>query len=223
MLFNIMKDVFYDQIFCIWVCRMEGDSLAPPCQSEDEVINSILDLISERYSSLTEGSPSLPADVHPVLYDLGCGDGRICVEACRRYAKLRAKGCEIEESLVARMHKNIAQYQLEDRMCALHDDLRSLCLDDAHFIVVYLLSESIAEVKAKLIHALLSNHGGRGCILVCNTWGIKDPDVVPKMRINCGYNENTTLFVYDRSSVRVSYRDTYSAPEAAPTAAPGSS
>jgi len=189
---------------------MEGDSLAPPCQSEDDVISNILDLVSENYSALVRSNESsLPADSVPVLYDLGCGDGRICIEACRRYKNMWGKGCEIEESLIARMHRNIAKFNLSERVSALHDDLRSLCLDDAHFIVVYLLPESVAEIKGKLIHALLTNHGGRGCVIIFNTWGIKDPHITPKLKISCGYNENTSLFLYDRSSVSEGYCDTY--------------
>lgn len=193
---------------------MEGDSLAPPCQSEDDVISNILDLVSVPYSALVsdEKVDHLASDSNPVLYDLGCGDGRICIEACRRFTALKAKGCEIEESLVERMHKNIAKFNMEDRMVAIHDDLRSICLDDAHFIVVYLLRESISEIKGKLIHALLTNHGGRGCILIMNTWGIKDADITPTQTVSCGYNNNTNLFVYDRSSVSATYKDTYSDP-----------
>ena len=42
---------------------MEGDSLAPPCQTDMEVVEAILD-----FANLDEKS---------VLYDLGCGDGCI--------------------------------------------------------------------------------------------------------------------------------------------------
>lgn len=46
---------------------MEGDSLAPPCGASIQVIHSMLHLAN--------------LSSHDVLYDLGCGDGRICLEA----------------------------------------------------------------------------------------------------------------------------------------------
>ena len=188
---------------------MEGDSLAPPCQSEDEVIASILDLIAGHYEAVMDASSNVEVPVNPLMYDLGCGDGRICVEGCKRFPALRAIGCEIEESLIPRMKKNISDFGLEDRMEPLNEDLRNISLDGAHIIVVYLLAESIAEIKPKLIHALLSNHGGEGCVVVCNSWGIKDKDVTPNKKVSCGYGNNTTLFLYDRSSVGAGYVDTY--------------
>ena len=46
---------------------MDGDSLAPPCGASIPVIHSLLEL-AELSSK-------------DVLYDLGCGDGRVCLEA----------------------------------------------------------------------------------------------------------------------------------------------
>lgn len=60
---------------------MEGDSLAPPCQSENDIIDIILNLVE-----ITNNSR---------VYDLGCGDGRICIEASKRYG-CHSVGVEIE-------------------------------------------------------------------------------------------------------------------------------
>ena len=49
---------------------MEGDSMAPPCGTSVSTIHSILQFLQ------------LHGD--DVLYDLGCGDGRICLEAWHR-------------------------------------------------------------------------------------------------------------------------------------------
>ena len=50
---------------------IDGDSLAPPCQAELDVVESIINLASLSKSS--------------ILCDLGCGDGRIPIYASYMY------------------------------------------------------------------------------------------------------------------------------------------
>jgi len=76
---------------------LEGDSLAPPCQADLDIVTHILNLAQPGPDS--------------VLYDLGCGDGRICIEATRRFG-CRSVGCEIEASLVARFRHHLASAAL---------------------------------------------------------------------------------------------------------------
>lgn len=64
---------------------MEGDSLAPPCQADMDVVSAILDLAQPSHEDR--------------LYDLGCGDGRIPLEAALKY-KCVSTGVEIEDKLI---------------------------------------------------------------------------------------------------------------------------
>jgi hypothetical protein len=66
---------------------MEGDSLAPPCGSSITTIHRLFD-----FAELSASD---------VLYDLGCGDARVCLEAYARY-QCTTVGVEIEEDLVNR-------------------------------------------------------------------------------------------------------------------------
>ena len=163
---------------------LEGDSLAPPCQADMDVIDAILSLCSPTSSSR--------------LYDLGCGDGRICIEATKRFGCYSA-GCEIEDSLIERFKYHITRLvdpNLVARIRIIHDDLRNLTLDDATIIVLYLLPESIEEIKPMLVQAL-----ERGAVLVCNTWGPKG--LTPVQKVDCGFSNNVKLLKYDRSSLFV--------------------
>ena len=65
---------------------MEGDSLAPPCGSSIPFIHSMLSV-----AKVSSGD---------ALYDLGCGDGRICFEALVKYHSRQVVGIEIEKDLV---------------------------------------------------------------------------------------------------------------------------
>lgn len=75
---------------------MEGDSLAPPCGSSVSTIHSLLDL-----AEITSDD---------VLYDLGCGDARVCLEAFAR-CHCRTVGVEIEADLVQRANRLIAHWE----------------------------------------------------------------------------------------------------------------
>ena len=94
---------------------IEGDSLAPPCGSSLSIVHSLLDLAFE---SVMQGN-DLNNNDEEVLYDLGCGDGRVCLEAYWRYYKtkddgkngnnreMQCVGVEIEEDLVVRFRELI--------------------------------------------------------------------------------------------------------------------
>lgn len=74
---------------------MEGDSLAPPCGTSPSVVRSLLSVANVE-----------PADV---LYDLGCGDGRVCLEAYWNFGAKACVGVEIEEDLVRRFRQLVAE------------------------------------------------------------------------------------------------------------------
>lgn len=67
---------------------MEGDSLAPPCGAAIHTIHEMLKLAG--------------CSEKDVVWDLGCGDGRICLEAFVHFKVQHAVGVEIEDDLVDR-------------------------------------------------------------------------------------------------------------------------
>lgn len=98
---------------------LEGDSLAPPCGSSISVVHSLIDLAFE--SSQLPDEKNEKYEGEEVLYDLGCGDGRVCLEAYWRYMnadtnngeqqnlprKIQCVGVEIEDDLVVRFRELI--------------------------------------------------------------------------------------------------------------------
>lgn len=157
---------------------LEGDSLAPPCQSEDDIISSILELTASYLHS------------DSTFYDLGCGDGRA---ATQRFSCFSV-GVEIEEYLIDKFNMSVSSSGLESKIKVVHGDLQLIELDDASVISIYLLPESIELIKEKLLHAL-----ARGCVIVCNTWGIKGLNY--SRIITVGYAHNVTLYLYDQTSI----------------------
>lgn len=157
---------------------MEGDSLAPPCQSDNDVVSSII-----RLAAVTAADH---------LMDLGCGDGRICIEASKVYGA-RSTGVEIEPQLIEQFIANVASNRLEDLVSVVQGDLMELDLSPATVITLYLLPEAIELIKPKLIAAI-----DRGCRLICHTWGPKG--VAPTRREYCGEWNNVTLLYYEKQT-----------------------
>ena len=161
---------------CFW---MEGDSLAPPCQSDMEIVNAILETAN-------------PSD-RDHLMDIGCGDGRIPIEASLKY-NCKSTGVEIEENLVNIFRKRIARMNIEDKVTALHCDLRSIDFNIATILIIYLLPEAIEEIKDKLLEYVKKNK-----IIICNTWGPKG--WIYKSKTICGFSNNVTVYLYDHTSI----------------------
>jgi SAM-dependent methyltransferase len=168
---------------------LEGDSLAPPCQAELDVVESILDL-AEPYLQCVDG---ISVPTHRLLYDLGCGDGRICTEATRRFG-CKSIGCEIEPRLIEQFAKNIKLLHLGDKVTTVQGDLCELELAPSSVIVAYLLPESVELIREKLINALKS-----GSVVIFNTWGLKG--VPHKLKVSCGFANNCNLLLYDASCI----------------------
>jgi SAM-dependent methyltransferase len=157
---------------------MEGDSLAPPCQAEYDVVNAIIHL----------ASPYLNSEAY--LIDLGCGDGRICI-AATKFCGCYSIGCEIETVLVEKFTSKVIKEGLEKKIQIIHDDLRNIDFSIAQVIVLYLLPESVLEITKSLIEAIKN-----GSVVICNTWGIKS--LKPTKKLCCGFTNNVNLFLYDK-------------------------
>lgn len=125
------------------------------------------------------------------MIDLGCGDGRICIEAAKRYGT-KARGVEIEEYLIARFHESIKANGLQDLVSVSHGDLLEEDLSDATVIVTYLLPEALEQLKEKF--TALLRQPGKNVRIICNSWGI--PGMTPAERHDAGAYGNVPLLVY---------------------------
>ena len=92
-----------------------------------------------------------------VLYDLGCGDGRIVVAAAKKL-RCRAVGFEIDELRVAEARKNVARAKVDKLATIEQKDVFTIDLNPASVVTLYLLP----ELNVKLIPQLQKlNPGSR--------------------------------------------------------------
>ena len=79
------------------------------------------------------------AGVQPddVVFDIGSGDGRIVIAAAELFGA-RAVGIEIDEALVERSRKTIAEKKLEDKVHIIHANALDVDLGPADVVTLYL-------------------------------------------------------------------------------------
>lgn len=80
------------------------------------------------------------ADVRPgeVVYDLGCGDGRICIAAAKKY-KVKSWGFDIHPDRVRESRENVKAAGVQDLVAIEQKDIFQLDLSKADVITLYLL------------------------------------------------------------------------------------
>jgi len=71
------------------------------------------------------------------LYDLGCGDGRILIDAAEKY-KVRAVGIEIGQSLAEKAAANVRKHGLQNQVKVIHGNFMNTDLSPANVITLYL-------------------------------------------------------------------------------------
>lgn len=84
-----------------------------------------------------------------LLYDLGCGDGRIVVTAAKRYG-CRAIGYDIDPQRVKESLENVRENKVEHLVTIEQKDIFTLDLSEANVITLYLLP----RLNVKLIPQL---------------------------------------------------------------------
>jgi SAM-dependent methyltransferase len=125
--------------------------------------------------------PYLPTDQHvvnkmmemarvtrgDVLYDLGCGDGRICITAARLGA--RAVGVEIDLTRLRECHDNLRNTQLRDRVEFRRESFFDVDLRPASVVALYLLPAINRRLRPKLMYELRP-----GARIIANYFEIAD-------------------------------------------------
>lgn len=91
------------------------------------------------------------ADLRPgdVVYDLGCGDGRIVVAAAKRQ-KIKAVGVDIDPERVAESRENVRAAGLDASVHIRQADVFDLDLRDADVVFLYLTPRLNARLMPQL-------------------------------------------------------------------------
>jgi SAM-dependent methyltransferase len=88
-----------------------------------------------------------------VVYDLGCGDGRIVIAAAKQFGA-RGVCVEIDPELVKKSRANAAQAGVADRIAFLEQDLFKTDLRDATVVTLFLLPDLNLRLRPILVRDL---------------------------------------------------------------------
>jgi ubiquinone/menaquinone biosynthesis C-methylase UbiE len=84
-----------------------------------------------------------------VLYDLGCGDGRIVVTAAQRYG-VNATGVDIDPERIAEAKENATKAGVNDKVRFVEGNLFEADLSKASVVTLYLLPSVNMKLRPKL-------------------------------------------------------------------------
>ncbi|MCW5981180.1 MAG: class I SAM-dependent methyltransferase [Bryobacteraceae bacterium] len=152
--------------FTVACCAVLAAALALPAQYQDgqydvpyvptpqEVVDGMLDLAQVKKTDL--------------VYDLGCGDGRIVVTAARKYGA-RAVGVDINPERISEAQKNAKEAGVTDRVKFVQGNLFEADIKDASVVTLYLLSSVNLKLRPKLLAELKP-----GTRIVSNTFDMGD-------------------------------------------------
>ncbi|MGH8704050.1 MAG: methyltransferase domain-containing protein [Burkholderiales bacterium] len=88
-----------------------------------------------------------------VVYDLGCGDGRIVIAAALRFGA-RGVCVDIDPQRIAESRENARTAGVTDRIRFLHEDLFATEISSATVVMLYLTVEMNIALRPKLLREL---------------------------------------------------------------------
>jgi precorrin-6B methylase 2 len=103
--------------------------------------------VVERMLRLAGAGPS------DLVVDLGSGDGRIVIDAARKFGA-RGLGIELDPLLVTKSRDNVREAQLADRVSIVHGDVLKADISQASVVTVYLLPSLIDRLQPRFIEEL---------------------------------------------------------------------
>jgi predicted RNA methylase len=131
------------------------------------------------------------AGVRPgeLVYDLGCGDGRVVITAAQRFGA-KSVGVELKPDLVRAATDQIKKLGLQNRARVIQGDLMEVDISDADVVVLYLMTLSNDLVRPKLEKSLRA-----GARVVSHDFKVPGwkPKAVEKTE---AFNRVHTIYVY---------------------------
>lgn len=88
-----------------------------------------------------------------VVYDLGCGDGRIVISAAQRFGA-RGVGIDIDPQRIAEATANIRNAGVGDKVRLIEGDLFEADISEATVVMLYLLTRLNVKLRPKLLKEL---------------------------------------------------------------------
>jgi len=119
-----------------WIALAFGGISVPFVPTRDESLELVFKALN-----LREGD---------ILYDLGCGNGKIVIEAARRFPIRRAVCIEARRELIEEAKQRAMKTGVYDRIEFINDDMFKVDIGRATAVYMYLLTSVNEALKPKL-------------------------------------------------------------------------
>jgi len=126
---------------------------APPDRESAQVKTLDVPYVPTRYPVVDEMLRMAEVNKRDVLYDLGCGDGRIVIAAAKNHGA-RGIGIDIDPERIAESRKNAAQAGVEGSVKFIEGDLFQADFHEATVMTLYLLTSVNLKLRPKLLAEL---------------------------------------------------------------------
>ncbi|MCM3905168.1 MAG: class I SAM-dependent methyltransferase [Pyrinomonadaceae bacterium] len=103
-----------------------------------------------------------------IVYDLGCGDGRVIIAAAKKYGA-RGIGFDIEPYRVTESQSNAQAAGVEQLVTFKHQDAMTVDLSDATVVMVYLVHWSTEKLRP-----LIAKTARAGTRIISHNFGMGD-------------------------------------------------
>ena len=157
----------------------DSRSLAPFVPTPYDVVNRMLTL-----AGVTQDD---------VVYDLGCGDGRIVITAAERFGA-RGVGVDIDPQRIAESNANAERAGVQHLVRFIEQDALAVDVSEATVVTLYLLSSSNAKLRPILTRQLQP-----GARIVSHAFSMGDwePDVTDRFEDERGNSRTLYLWRHD--------------------------
>jgi ribosomal protein L11 methylase PrmA len=160
--------------------RTDSPDLAPYVPTPMVVVEKMLEM-----ASVTKDD---------ILYDLGCGDGRIVITAAKKYGT-RGVGIDLEPERIKESNAYAKQAGVEDLVEFRLQDVMKSNISEATVVTLYLLPESNA-----LLRPILEEQLKPGARVVSHNYHMPDwqSKEIGYEEVTTGDGETHTIFVYKK-------------------------
>jgi len=110
-------------------------SLAPYVPSPQEVVDKMLEMADVKKTDM--------------VYDLGCGDGRIIITAAQKFGA-QSTGIELDDDIYKETANRVHKMGLDDRVKVIHGNALETDLSRASVVTLYLLTVSNSKLRPNL-------------------------------------------------------------------------
>jgi cyclopropane fatty-acyl-phospholipid synthase-like methyltransferase len=156
------------------------NKLAPYVASPAKVVDRMLELANIR-----------PGET---VFDLGCGDGRILIEAAQRY-KAKAVGIEISPKIAAEARIKVKKAGLAQNVQVIEGDLLQADLTGADVVTIYLATSLNEELRPRLERFLKP-----GARVVSHDYAV--PGWKPTQVVQADGRQKHSIYLYEMPPVK---------------------